>query len=33
MVLIDKSLKGINFENGKLYGHYLYIYTHTKLRK
>jgi len=28
MVLIDKSLKGINFENEKLYGHYLYTHTY-----
>jgi hypothetical protein len=33
MVLIDKSLKGINFENEKLYGHYLiHIHTH-KIKK
>jgi hypothetical protein len=30
MVLIDTSLKGINFENEKLYGHYLYTYTQIK---
>jgi hypothetical protein len=31
MVLIDKSLKDINFENGKLYGHYLYTHKIKKV--